>query len=162
MSFRQLARAAILLALTTFFSSESLRAATSAQPAASNSSATAPTAALQFSPPDHAKLPVPSFKVQRHDNLVYLDQPADAKRQALDLCRPVGVKDAPVLLFVHGGGWVFGNRDQVAYHQLCDALAARGVVTASVGYRLTPAVKHPAPVEDVAAAVAWVHRHAAD
>ena len=162
MSFRQLARAAILLALTTFFSSESLRAATSAQPAASNSSATAPTAALQFSPPDHAKLPVPSFKVQRHDNLVYLDQPADAKRQALDLCRPVGVKDAPVLLFVHGGGWVFGNRDQVAYHQLCDALAARGVVTASVGYRLTPAVKHPAHVEDVAAAVAWVHRHAAD
>jgi acetyl esterase/lipase len=163
MSFRYFARTAILLALFAVFSSSSRSAATgSATPATSASSASAPAPALQFAPPEHAKLPAPLFQVERHDNLCYLDQPADAKRQSLDLCRPVGVKDAPILLFVHGGGWVIGNREQSVYRRLCDALAARGVVTASVGYRLSPAVKHPAHVEDVAAAIAWVHQHAGE
>jgi acetyl esterase/lipase len=66
----------------------------------------------------------------------------------------------PVLVFVHGGVWALGVRDEFA--NVGEALAARGILTAVLSYRLAPAAKHPAQIEDVASAVAWLTTHAAE
>ena len=82
-------------------------------------------------------------------------------RQKLDLYVPDGLgKPAPVLLFFYGGGWDGGSRKR--YRGFGRAFASAGIVTAVADYRLYPAVKYPAFVEDAAAALAFLHRHAAD
>ena len=65
-----------------------------------------------------------------------------------------------VLLFFHGGGWQGGRRgDYLAFGQV---FASAGIVTVVADYRLYPQVKYPAFVADAAAALAWLHAHAAD
>jgi acetyl esterase/lipase len=84
---------------------------------------------------------------------------ADADRHKLDLYLPRGKKDFPVLVFVHGGGWTKGDRKSFAKQG--ETFARAGVGVASVGYRLSPAVQHPAHVQDVAEAFGFVHAHIA-
>ena len=77
--------------------------------------------------------------------------PARAYRpaQALDL------DAAPVVCWLHGGGWVLGDLDGI--DRVCRALAnASGAVVLSVDYRLAPEHPHPAAVRDADAAVAWL------
>src|SRR5271168_3419073 len=66
----------------------------------------------------------------------------------------------PVLLYLHGGGWVAGT---VATHDpFCRLLSeAAGVIIASVEYRLAPEHRHPAAMEDALAAVHWAANNAA-
>lgn len=82
----------------------------------------------------------------------------DPERNKLDLYLPAGQTDAPVLVFFHGGGYTKGDRKDVA--QFGQTLARNGVAVAAAGYRLLPANKYPAPVEDGAKAVAWVKTNA--
>jgi acetyl esterase/lipase len=63
-----------------------------------------------------------------------------------------------VLAWVHGGGWTIGDR--ALYKNVGQAFAKRGILTAVVGYRLSPAVQHPEHVRDVARALAWLKKHA--
>ncbi len=79
--------------------------------------------------------------------------------QCLDLYLPDYPSRAPLVLLIHGGGWSVGDKGQ--YAAVGDRLACEGLVAAVVNYRLSPAVQHPAHVQDVARAVAWCHRHAA-
>ncbi len=82
-------------------------------------------------------------------------------RQALDLYRPLAdVGPFPVVVFFYGGSWRWGSRSQ--YRFIGEALARRGIMTAVADYRLHPAVRFPAFVEDGAAAVAWVKQHVGD
>jgi acetyl esterase len=76
------------------------------------------------------------------------------------LYRPKGAPDpAPLLVFFHGGGWVFGDMD--THDHVCRALAdAAKCLILSVDYRLSPPDKFPAAVEDCLAATAWAHAHA--
>lgn len=74
-------------------------------------------------------------------------------RQRLDLYWPAGVTDAPVLLFLHGGG--FREGDPTLYGFLAEPYVARGIVFGSVGYRLTPETYLPDTYLDVVAALAW-------
>lgn len=75
-------------------------------------------------------------------------------RQALDLYGAPGLRDAPVLLFVHGGGWSIGNRSGV---NSLPAFAERhGFLLASAGYRLAPEVDAGGCAQDVAACAAWL------
>jgi acetyl esterase/lipase len=73
-------------------------------------------------------------------------------------------RGAPVVVFFHGGGWQEG--DKAMFRFVGAILAARGYVTVIPNYRLYPAVRFPAFVEDAAAAVAWtrgnVARHGGD
>ncbi|WP_433787718.1 alpha/beta hydrolase [Actinomycetospora sp. CA-101289] len=80
---------------------------------------------------------------------------------SLDLYRPAGPGPHPVVVWVHGGSWVRGERDDRT--ALNRWLADRGFAVVSVEYRLPP----PAPVgegqrRDVAAAMAWAVAHAAE
>ena len=50
-----------------------------------------------------------SFEVEVHKDIPYVEKDAD-ERQKLDIYSPKGAKDAPVLFFIHGGGWTQGSR----------------------------------------------------
>jgi acetyl esterase len=68
---------------------------------------------------------------------------------------------APVLVWLHGGGWVIGNLETA--DSTARALSnAAGVVVVSVDYRLAPEHKFPAAVDDCLAVVRWVAEHAAE
>src|SRR5262245_52798048 len=86
--------------------------------------------------------------------------PNAAEKQKLDLYAPPGVHDAPVLIFVHGGEWARGDKDEVSFKPRF--LNEHGVIFVSVNYRLSNTDKHPAQVNDVAAAVRWVREHIAE
>jgi len=80
-------------------------------------------------------------------------------RQALDLYWPANASGPfPVIVFFYGGSWRWGSRAE--YRFVGEAMARRGIMTAVADYRLHPAVRFPAFVEDGAAAVAGVKRHA--
>ncbi|WP_280506150.1 alpha/beta hydrolase [Nocardia farcinica] len=67
----------------------------------------------------------------------------------------------PVVVFAHGGGFVFCDLD--SHDEFCRSMAAAvGVVVVSVDYRLAPEHPGPAAMEDVYAALVWAARHAAD
>jgi acetyl esterase/lipase len=75
-------------------------------------------------------------------------------RHRLDLYLPDGMRaDAPLLVFLHGGGWRAGSKD--LYRFVGEAFATRGFATAIPNYRLHPEVAFPGFVEDAARAMAW-------
>jgi acetyl esterase/lipase len=78
---------------------------------------------------------------------------------SLDVHAPKDAKAAPVIIYVHGGYWKAG--DKSAKGHLPGFFCRHGYVFVSVNYRLAPAARDPAPVQDVARAVAWVHDHIA-
>jgi acetyl esterase/lipase len=78
-------------------------------------------------------------------------------RQLLDVFRPREAKRAPVVLFVHGGTWMMGDKNFYGqYRTLGRFLAQKGFCAVLINYRLSPEVKHPEHVKDVARAFAWV------
>jgi acetyl esterase/lipase len=94
----------------------------------------------------------PAF--EKHADIAYrTDKDADKVRHTLDVYVPKGKKDVPVILFVHGGSWKSGNKN--LYAALGQSLANDGFVCVICNYRLSPAVQHPAHIEDVAKAFAW-------
>ncbi|WP_321857376.1 alpha/beta hydrolase [Paraburkholderia tropica] len=84
------------------------------------------------------------------------------ERQKLDVYRPStrGASSKPLLLFVHGGGFIRGDRRDRA--NIGWRFAREGFVTVLPGYRLGPAHQWPAGAEDIAAAWAWACRHAGE
>lgn len=77
----------------------------------------------------------------------------------LDVARPKDQsKDLPVILLVHGGGWVGGSRTDYRFMQY--ALAQQQFVTVSVDYRLSPDSVFPAQIEDAKCAVRWLRENA--
>lgn len=96
---------------------------------------------------------------------IRLDQPYAGTTntfQMLDLYLPkqrADSKPLPVVVYIHGGGWVGGSR--TGYANQAAALAATGNYAAvSVGYRLSKEAKWPAQIHDCKAAVRWVRGHA--
>jgi acetyl esterase/lipase len=80
-------------------------------------------------------------------------------RQRLDVYVPDGTTGAPlpVIVFIHGGSWQTGSKDQ--YRFVGSGLAEKGFVSVVANYRLNPAVRFPAFVDDAALAVAWTLRN---
>ena len=64
----------------------------------------------------------------------------------------------PVILNIHGGAWVYG--DKKVYAPYCMYLASRGFAVINASYRLAPRHTFPAPLEDVGKMVEWVFHHA--
>lgn len=86
--------------------------------------------------------------------------PDDANKHKLDIYFKQGVQRAPVFFFIHGGAWRSGDR--FLYRSLGNRFASEGIVTVAPSYRLSPKNPHPAQIDDVAAAFAWVVAHIQD
>ena len=84
----------------------------------------------------------------------------DHEEQRLDLYLPDGAKGSPVMLYIHGGGWRKGDKSSV--HSKAFFFTDEGWIFASANYRLIPGGEHPKNVDDVAAALAWLHEHVAE
>jgi len=83
-------------------------------------------------------------------------------KQRLDVYTPTknSGQKLPIVIFLHGGGWNSGDKNQ--YRFVGAALAEQGWIGVSVNYRLYPAVKYPAFMDDAALAVKYVHEHATE
>jgi acetyl esterase/lipase len=80
-------------------------------------------------------------------------------RQMLDIYRPAGASArSPVLLQIHGGAWVIGDKEQQAL-PLMHHLASCGWVCIAANYRLSPRATFPDHLVDVKRALAWVRAH---
>jgi len=91
-------------------------------------------------------------------DIVYVEaKPEDEAKHKLDLYLPKDKTNAPVFVFIHGGAWRFGDRS--LYPPLGYRLAREGIAVAVMSYRLAPKNPHPAQIEDVADAFAWVVHH---
>lgn len=83
-----------------------------------------------------------------------------AAQQVLDVYAPANARNAPVVVFVHGGEWLKGDKAEVSFKP--KFLNEQGIVFVSVNYRLSGVARHPAQVDDVAAAVRWLRDHVTD
>lgn len=88
--------------------------------------------------------------VERFPDLTYADTDP---QQVLDVYRPAGKTDLPVIVSVHGGAWVYGDKDLYQYYAM--DLARRGFAVVNFSYRLAPEAKFPAQLEDVCLAFRW-------
>lgn len=77
----------------------------------------------------------------------------------LDLATPKGLNNpAPGLIFIHGGAWQGGSKDE--FESLIRDAARAGYVAVSINYRLAPKHVFPAQIEDCKCAVRWFRAHA--
>lgn len=91
-------------------------------------------------------------EIQRFDDIVYGE---DSTQQILDVYRPLDAEgDLPVIVSVHGGGWVYGDKERYQYY--CMSLAKRGFAVVNFTYRLAPENKFPASLEDTNSVFTWI------
>ena len=83
----------------------------------------------------------------------------DAKRNKLDIYRGVDASQnnvsRPVLLHIHGGAWVIGNKNQQA-KPLINYLVQSGWICVDINYRLAPHDRYPDCLIDVKKAIVWI------
>lgn len=102
---------------------------------------------------------VPPMDVDR--DLRYAEmEGVDPHLLSLDVYAPLDATDAPVAVWVQGGGWRRGDKSGAEGTSLINHFVREGWLVAALNYRLAPAAKFPAYPQDVAAGVAWVHQHA--
>lgn len=90
--------------------------------------------------------------VVRYDDIAY---GKNRKWQILDVYRPKGVEGRlPVIISVHGGGWVYGSKEVYQFYGM--SLAQRGFAMINFSYRLAPENRYPAQIEDTNAVVKWM------
>jgi acetyl esterase len=84
---------------------------------------------------------------------------ADGYPITLNIVRPEGVKGTlPVLIFIHGGGWVLG--DYPTHKRMVrDLVVLSGFAAVFVNYTRTPDAQYPQAVNEIYAATKWVAEH---
>jgi len=101
-----------------------------------------------------------NFSVTR--NIPYvpakLDQAVN-KLQILDIYRPVGAESSPVILYIHGGGWAFGDKKDVHYKP--HYFTRNGFAFVSMNYRLHWDYKVYDELVDIISAIAWINQEGA-
>ena len=91
----------------------------------------------------------------------YVDSAGQTQDLQLELMVPSGAASpAPVVIWVHGGGWSTGSRLPIPSR--VSALCSRGYAVASVDYRLSNVARWPAQIQDCRGAVRWLRAHAAE
>ena len=97
----------------------------------------------------------------RFDNILFGNDERLKKWQLLDVYRPKSegdgttapLKKLPVIISVHGGAWVYGDKDRYQFY--CMSLAQYGFAVVNFSYRLAPEAKFPAALEDIEKAFEW-------
>ena len=94
--------------------------------------------------------------VQR--DIPYLDD--GHARHVLDIYAPPNAKNLPVLFWIHGGGWVKGDKSNVETKPKW--FLERGFIFVSTNYRLLPEVEMGTLIRDCAKSFAWMQKHIAE
>ena len=123
-------------------------------------------------PPPH-EVPVDQARAGHEAETAHLSGPGEPVAEVRDLeipspagsiparlYRPEGDGPLPLVIYLHGGGWMLGSID--SFDTVLRALAnASGAMVLSVGYRLAPEAPFPAGLEDATCAVRWAAAEAA-
>ena len=100
-----------------------------------------------------------------YDNIVYSCEPG-YRPLFLDLRVPVGTAPHPLIVWIHGGGWIYGSRRRLPPHlfdnAIHDQMLAAGHAVASIDYRLAREAGFAGMLLDVKAAVRWLRGHATE
>jgi acetyl esterase/lipase len=100
--------------------------------------------------------PVPPEGTRVFRDLAYV---ADGhQNQVLDLYLPAAGENLPLIVYIHGGAWLAGSKNQVP----AIGYVEMGYAVASVEYRFSQHAIFPAQLEDVKAAVRWLRANAGD
>jgi acetyl esterase/lipase len=113
-------------------------------------------------PPMKAARTGNTFEVMESKNILYRGMERGEIipfGNTLDLYLPKGAKHFPVLLLVHGGAWVVGDKRLDFIPEIARCFARQGIGVVVPNYRLGPLFQHPAHMQDVAKAFAWTHKH---
>lgn len=91
--------------------------------------------------------------VKRFDNISYGSHP---QWNLLDVYRPKKAKGKlPVIAIIHGGAWVYGDKDVYQFYGM--SLAQHGFAVVNLSYRLAPEYKYPADIEDICLAFKFIY-----
>ena len=100
---------------------------------------------------------IPRYEVELQENIEY--GTGGGEKLLLHLARPIGAPAGiPGCVFIHGGGWKMGSRDD--FKNEIREFARHGCVCISISYRLAPEHRWPAQIEDCKCAVRWLRAHA--
>ena len=92
-------------------------------------------------------------------NIKYATHPkSDPKLNMLDIYMPKKGSNSPVVIWVHGGAFAYGDKEYV--QDKAEYFTSKGYVFVSINYRLSPKVVHPVHVQDVADAIMWIYKNA--
>lgn len=111
----------------------------------------------------NAEVSFAAFNQPMPDGVAVADRsiPGPAGDIRLKVFTPGGPGPFPLLVFLHGGGWVIGS--PATHARLCAELAVgAGAVVASVDYRLAPEHPAPAALDDCVAAIRWAVANAGE
>ncbi len=106
-------------------------------------------------------IPLRGRSVEIVKNLDYWGDGAFRHRLDVIRSRRVPPADAPVMVYVHGGAWIIGNKREQGKPMMYE-LVARGWVCVAINYRLSPRATWPDHIVDVKKALAWVKQHIAE
>jgi arylformamidase len=102
--------------------------------------------------------PSPGAEMKICRGLAYCEPRTE--QQTLDVYSPAEGEARPVVIWLHGGAWILGDKLEVEYKPA--GFVAHGYVFVSVNYRLAPKASLKDMATDVAKALRWVHAHAHD
>jgi len=108
--------------------------------------------------------PAPHPSSPRPSRTRFIDVPyANASpAERLDVYLPrEGIPPFPVVMYVHGGAWMTGDKAAPEYLSGIPLVTSRGYAVVSINYRLTPEAIFPAQIQDVKAAVRWIRANGA-
>jgi acetyl esterase/lipase len=95
----------------------------------------------------------PPTDIVKHKDIAYIDD--GNMYHMLDVYYPENTNEPlPVIIDIHGGGWMYATKDLNEYY--CLALAERGYVVFNISYRLVPDVTVNEQLQDVAEALKWI------
>src|SRR2546423_12383489 len=80
--------------------------------------------------------------------------------QKMDIYLPAARLPYPVVVMIHGGGWVIGDKQEYSTSIKTEALLSRGYAVVAVNYRLSSVSKFPTQIQDVKAAIRYIRANA--
>ncbi len=106
-------------------------------------------------------LPRPARSFGRVRNIDYVGDGRRSHRLDVISRRRPPVQGAPVLVYIHGGAWIIGDKREQGFPLLFE-FARRGWVTVTINYGLSPRATWPEHIVDCKRAIVWVRRHIAE
>lgn len=97
-------------------------------------------------------------EIKIHRDLSYAEPKSE--RNMLDVYTTADAKDRPVVFWIHGGGWRRGDKGSMQHKP--QAFIDQGYLFVASNYRFVPEVTVAEQTTDLAKAIAWVHKHAAE